>query len=84
MTLNEVLGERKEKCFLCKWILEDLEKNKELTKYPVSSMDGSSQFPVEGKVKHLILEGFWRDDLGIAPADVVKKARRELTEEPES
>lgn len=80
MDLKAELLARKEKCFLCKWILEDLEQNKVLTKYPVSAMDGSSQFPVEGKVKHLILEGFWRDDLGIIGVDVVKKAKEELAE----
>lgn len=44
------------KCFLCKWILEDLEKHGELTKHPTDSM-GQAVFPIEGKQKHLILEG---------------------------
>jgi len=80
MALKDELAARKEKCFLCKWILEDLEKNQVLTKYPTSALDGGSQFPVEGKVKHLVLEGFWRDDLGIVPDDVAKKAKEEMAE----
>jgi hypothetical protein len=46
-------------CFLCKWILEDLEKNGTLTKgYPEICADGKPLFPIEGKVEHLVLEGF--------------------------
>lgn len=46
-------------CHLCRWILEDLEKNGTLTnKHPEPCVDGKPHFPVEGKVKHLILEGF--------------------------
>lgn len=46
-------------CFLCKWILEDLEKNGTLTKgYPETSIDGKPLFPIEGKAEHLALEGF--------------------------
>lgn len=80
MALKDELAARKEKCFLCKWILEDLEKNQVLTKYPVAALDGSSQFPPDSKVKHLILEGLWRPDLAIAPEDVVKKAKDEMAE----
>lgn len=36
-------------CFLCKWILEDIEKNENLT--------GQRDFPETGKVRHLELEG---------------------------
>jgi hypothetical protein len=47
-------------CFLCKWILEDLAKNGKLTDgHPAKATDGSSQFPAEGKKKHLVVEGFW-------------------------
>ena len=46
-------------CFLCKWILGDLEKNGTLTNgYPEICSDGKPMFPVEGKKKHLVLEGF--------------------------
>lgn len=41
-------------CFLCKWIHEDLELNKNLTDYPKGSQSG--QFPASGKYKHLQLE----------------------------
>lgn len=46
-------------CFLCKWILGDLEKNGTLTNgYPEVCADGKPLFPLEGKLKHLALEGF--------------------------
>lgn len=41
-------------CFLCKWIFEDLELNKNLTDYPKGSQGG--QFPAGGKYRHLQLE----------------------------
>jgi len=78
VALKDELALRKEKCFLCNWIFRDLEKNEVLTKYPISVVDGSSQFPVEGKVKHLFLEGLWMPDLAIAPAEVVKQAKTDL------
>lgn len=39
-------------CFLCRFILEDIEKNKKLTGYPLES-DGKGQFPVEAKIRHI-------------------------------
>lgn len=46
-------------CFLCGWILGDLEKNGTLTKgYPEICTDGKPQFPIEGKLAHLVVEGF--------------------------
>lgn len=78
MELKAELAARTEKCFLCKWILEDLEKNQALTKYPTAAADGSSQFPVDGKVKHLFLEGLWTPGLTIAPEEVVKQAKADL------
>lgn len=51
-------------CILCRHILVDLEKNGTLTnKYPEPSFDGKPHFPVEGKAKHLYLEGFWTNEL---------------------
>ena len=43
-------------CFLCKWILEDLEKNGALTGYPID-FNGGGVFPRAGKILHLQLEG---------------------------
>lgn len=48
---------RAPKCFLCKWILEDIRLNGKLTGYPKDAM-GGAVFPREGKVKHIQLEGF--------------------------
>lgn len=50
------LAERAPLCFLCKWILEDLQKNGALTGYP-SDFVGQPVFPRQGKVAHLQLEG---------------------------
>ncbi len=44
-----------ETCFLCRYIVEDLEKNKKLTGHP-KDWSGGGLFPVEGKLRHLILE----------------------------
>lgn len=45
------------KCFLCKWLLEDIESNGKFTGYPID-YNGKPEFPVEGKIAHLELEGF--------------------------
>lgn len=51
-------------CFLCRWILGDLAKNGMMTAgYPEICVDGKPQFPLEGKVLHLMLEKFWNDEL---------------------
>lgn len=51
-------------CFLCRLILGDLAKNGSLTQgFPEICSDGKPNFPVEGKVAHLKLEGFWTEDL---------------------
>lgn len=45
-------------CFLCKWILEDLERHGRLTDvWPEKNHDGSVLFPATGKLIHLKLEG---------------------------
>lgn len=46
---------RRRLCFLCKWIYEDIQKNGELTDYPIN-FDGKGEFPVSGKLLHLELE----------------------------
>lgn len=51
-------------CILCKFILDDLEKNGRLTnKHPEPCFDGTPVFPVTGKLKHLQIEGLWTDNL---------------------
>lgn len=51
-------------CILCSHIAVDLTKNGTLTnKYPEPSFDGKPHFPVEGKMRHLWLEGFWTNEL---------------------
>jgi len=47
---------RAEKCFLCRLISEDIDKNGKLTGHPLD-WGGSGTFPVEGKIRHLKLEG---------------------------
>lgn len=59
-------------CFACAWILEDLHKNGRLTKHPQNALDGSSQFPVEGKVDHLKVEGLWSDAVRSIAEDPAK------------
>lgn len=51
------LTERGPGCFMCRWILEDIELNGKLTGYPLDS-GGGGEFPVPGKIRHLELEGF--------------------------
>lgn len=42
-------------CFLCRYIVEDLQQNGKLTGHP-KDWSSSGLFPVEGKLVHLILE----------------------------
>ena len=42
-------------CFLCRFILEDQEKNGKLTGYPLDG-DGKGIFPVDAKMIHIQLE----------------------------
>ena len=59
MTL--VVG-RKDRCFLCKWISEDLAAHGKLTDYP-KDFNGHGIFPIEGKERHLALESGSIDNL---------------------
>ena len=43
------------KCFLCKWILKDLDDHGKLTGWPYDYND-KADFPVESKLAHLGLE----------------------------
>lgn len=47
------IGQRS--CFLCRFIVEDLEKNGKLTGYP-KDWAGGGTFPIEGKLIHVLLE----------------------------
>lgn len=49
---RKVLQERAKVCYLCKWILEDLEKNGKATAYPLD-WERNGLFPVDGKRYHL-------------------------------
>lgn len=55
--LLALLGARSVGCFLCRWILEDVKKNGKLTGYPLD-YNQQPEFPVQGKINHLELEGF--------------------------
>jgi hypothetical protein len=51
-------------CNLCGWILTDLAKHGALTsKVPEPTFDGKATFPIEGKLRHIYLEGFWTKGL---------------------
>jgi len=51
-------------CFLCRWILQDLEKHGKFTDvWPEKNHDGSVLFPATGKIVHVKLEGFWAPEL---------------------
>jgi hypothetical protein len=45
-----------EGCFLCKWTVEDLDKNGKLTNHPGKCNDGNDLFPARAKVAHAWLE----------------------------
>lgn len=51
----KALPARVEKCFLCKWILQDLLKNGNLTRHPKHELV-PDLFPEKAKVAHLKLE----------------------------
>jgi hypothetical protein len=51
------LKKRSPKCFLCKWIVENLEQSGKLTGYPVDH-SGAPVFPRAGMIAHIRLEGF--------------------------
>jgi hypothetical protein len=64
-SIHELVGILSEKaltCFCCKWILEDLQINRKLTGHPKDSL-GGPVYPVDGKRKHLQLEGILCDTL---------------------
>jgi hypothetical protein len=53
---RDFLVQRAANCFLCAWVLKDLEKNGKLTNSPLDHT-GSAMFPRTGKESHLKLEG---------------------------
>jgi len=53
---RDELAKRRDKCFLCKWILEDLTENGRLTGQPYDAI-GQAGFPVGAKLNHMRLEG---------------------------
>ncbi len=51
-------------CELCAWILTDLARHGTLTgKVPDPCYDSKPVFPVEGKLRHIWIEGFWTEGL---------------------
>lgn len=54
--LRSELASRTAGCFLCGWILRDLNDHGKLTGWPYDYND-KSNFPVESKLAHLGLEG---------------------------
>lgn len=51
-------------CNLCGWILTDLAKHGTLTgKVPEQTYDAKATFPIEGKLLHIYIEGFWTEGL---------------------
>lgn len=57
-----IASARKDLCFLCKWISEDLAAHGKLTDYP-KDFSGHGIFPIEGKERHLALESGSIDNL---------------------
>jgi hypothetical protein len=67
------------KCFLCKWISEDLQANQKFTNYPGASFDGNVTFPLEGKIRHLMLEEIWTPEMkSMVSEEVMKKVKSML------
>lgn len=54
--LEAALAARSEGCFLCGWILADLEANGRLSGWNLD-WGGAPEFPREGEVRHLWIEG---------------------------
>jgi hypothetical protein len=54
--LKAALAARSDGCFLCKYILEDLQRNGKLTDYPKNANLEKPLFPEAAKVWHLKLE----------------------------
>lgn len=54
--IKAALAARKDKCFLCRWILEDFETSGTLTEWKDSSKDKRPAFPRLSKFAHLWLE----------------------------
>ena len=50
-----ILRNQVDKCFLCRFVLEDQAKHGKLTGYPFD-YNGNGIFPIEGKVAHIQLE----------------------------
>jgi len=55
-TLKAELQKRRDGCFLCRYIEDDLKRHGKFTGWPIDYV-GHELFPVEGKLKHLKVEG---------------------------
>ncbi len=79
-TILDRLTDRIGKCFLCKWIVEDLKANQKFTNYPGSAIDGNISFPLEGKVRHLMLEEVWVPEMKVLVTEEVMKKVKSMME----
>ena len=52
---SALVGAKKDGCFLCKWIEQDLKTNGKLTGWPLDSFN-KPEFPVDAKLVHVLLE----------------------------
>jgi hypothetical protein len=59
--------------------VEDLQANQKFTNYPGSAIDGNVSFPLQGKVRHLMLEKVWTSEMkSMVPEEVMKKVKSML------
>lgn len=54
-TFLEVVKGRQEKCFMCRYIVEDIEQRGKLTGHPLDSFEKGT-FPADAKLVHVLLE----------------------------
>jgi len=84
--IQAALAARRDRCFLCSWILQDFERHKKLTDWPVpEAVAGSPIFPRLSKYVHLWLE-FVSPKIGegIKVKQMLDAAERALGYRPET
>jgi|SRR6185369_10690058 len=74
-----ILETQREKCMLCKMILEDQAQNGKLTGYPKEN-DGKGMFPVEAKIRHVQIEKLHSPDAGVGAAPPPQQKQGESDE----
>lgn len=63
--MKKVAGYFSDNCFMCRWILEDINLHGKLNGGP-KDHSGASQFPVYGQERHLAIERATLDNRGIS------------------